>query len=134
MDATQLSEQLTELATRYRVPGASVAVLANGTVTEAAHGVLNTATGVETTTDSLFQIGSISKAYTATMIRRASSGSFRAAIGHMGKPGDPPQPAPMWGLMRSCGPGGLITSTAADVITFARMHLDGGGPLLLRRT
>jgi hypothetical protein len=41
-------------------------VLSNGVVTEAAWGVLNNATGVETTTDSLFQLESITKVYTAT--------------------------------------------------------------------
>ena len=30
-------------------------------------------------------------------------------------------------LPRSCGPMGLINSTVADVLTFARLHLDDGG-------
>jgi hypothetical protein len=33
---------------------------------------------------------------------------------------------PVWGLPRSLGPAGLITSTAADVLGFARLHLTGG--------
>ena len=32
----------------------------------------------------------------------------------------------MWMLPRSCGPMGLINSTVADVLTFARLHLDDG--------
>ncbi len=32
----------------------------------------------------------------------------------------------MWMLPRSCGPMGLINSTVADVLTFARLHLDAG--------
>lgn len=50
------------------VPGASVAILHDGQVVSAAAGVLNVRTGVEATTDSLFQIGSITKVYTATLI------------------------------------------------------------------
>ena len=65
-----LQERLAELAAAYRVPGASVAVLADGEVHEAATGVLNRATGVEATTDSLFQPGSITKVYTATLAMR----------------------------------------------------------------
>ena len=43
----------------------------------------------------------------------------------MEQDGEPP-PAPVWGLPRSLGPAGLITSTVADVLAFARMHLTGG--------
>ncbi|WP_279581205.1 hypothetical protein [Fodinicola feengrottensis] len=32
----------------------------------------------------------------------------------------------MWCLPRSVGPAGLITTTAADVLAFVRMHLAGG--------
>ncbi len=32
----------------------------------------------------------------------------------------------VWGLPRSIGPAGLITATASDLLTFARLHLDGG--------
>jgi CubicO group peptidase (beta-lactamase class C family) len=52
---------------------------------------------------------------------------FRAAMGHVANPdGEDPEPAPTWGLMRSAGPAGLICATAADVVAFARLHLDGG--------
>jgi CubicO group peptidase (beta-lactamase class C family) len=62
------SDRLRELATAERVPGAALGVWADGSESLAAHGVLNAATGVETTADSLFQIGSITKVWTATMI------------------------------------------------------------------
>jgi hypothetical protein len=32
----------------------------------------------------------------------------------------------VWGLFRSAGPAGIIIATAADVVRFARLHLDGG--------
>ncbi|MFB4269975.1 serine hydrolase domain-containing protein [Nonomuraea sp. GTA35] len=50
---------------------------------------------------------------------------FAHAMGHV-KGGEEPVVAPVWGLPRSVGPAGLITSTVADVLAFARMHLTGG--------
>ena len=52
------------------MPGASLAVLANGEVKTATAGVLNLDTRVEVTPDTLFQIGSITKSYTATAFMR----------------------------------------------------------------
>ncbi|GAA2874562.1 hypothetical protein GCM10010517_35260 [Streptosporangium fragile] len=46
---------------------------------------------------------------------------FRAAMGHLDG-----APAPVWGLMRSAGPAGLICARPADVVAFARAHLDTG--------
>ncbi|HWD78397.1 MAG TPA: serine hydrolase domain-containing protein [Kribbella sp.] len=63
-----LDENLAELITKHGVPAASVAVLADGQVSTAATGILNLNTGVEATTDSVFQIGSISKLWTTTLI------------------------------------------------------------------
>lgn len=63
-----LRERLVELIPRHQVPAAQVAVLAGGEVTTAAAGVLNLDTGVEATSDSLFQIGSITKLYTASLV------------------------------------------------------------------
>jgi CubicO group peptidase (beta-lactamase class C family) len=62
------SEALGVLLEKHGVPGASVAVLQDGDVHAAAAGVLHLGTGVEATTDSLFQIGSITKVWTATLI------------------------------------------------------------------
>ena len=63
-----LAEQLPALIEKYDVPGAAVAVLAGGEVVDDAAGVLNKATGVEATADSLFQIGSITKLWTSTLV------------------------------------------------------------------
>jgi CubicO group peptidase (beta-lactamase class C family) len=70
MDLAGWQSRLDELAQQHAVPGASLAVLADGEVTTLATGVLHKGTGVEVTTDSLFQIGSISKAYTAAVLLR----------------------------------------------------------------
>jgi CubicO group peptidase (beta-lactamase class C family) len=52
---------------------------------------------------------------------------FRAAVGHVKHPGkDDFEVAPAWVLPRSAGPAGLINADAADVLTFARFHLDEG--------
>src|SRR6187399_1892053 len=65
---TWLAEQLPALIEKYDVPGAAVAVLAGGEVVDDAAGVLNKATGVEATADSLFQIGSVTKLWTSTLV------------------------------------------------------------------
>jgi CubicO group peptidase (beta-lactamase class C family) len=61
---------LAGVLTEHRVPGASVAVLTGDEVTAFAGGVLNTGTGAPATTESLFQIGSITKVCTATVLMR----------------------------------------------------------------
>lgn len=63
-----LQQRLDELRTGNGVPGASLAVLADGEVGAVASGVLNVDTGVEATTESLFQIGSITKVWTTTVV------------------------------------------------------------------
>ncbi|MFI5690597.1 serine hydrolase domain-containing protein [Kribbella sp. NPDC051586] len=63
-----LDENLTRLIGKHGVPAASVAVLADGRVSTAAAGVLNRNTGVEATVDSVFQVGSITKLWTTTLI------------------------------------------------------------------
>jgi CubicO group peptidase (beta-lactamase class C family) len=51
-----------------------------------------------------------------------------AAVGHR----DPPDVVPYdtWTLPRAIGPAGLITCSAADLLTYARLHLDRGRELL----
>jgi CubicO group peptidase (beta-lactamase class C family) len=70
-----LAERMRELAPRlaadiaaHHVPGASLAVLAEKQVFAAAAGRLNVRTGVEATTDAVFQMGSITKVWTATLV------------------------------------------------------------------
>ncbi len=65
---TELQATLDEFAAKHNVPGASLAVLDGDDLTEAATGVINKNTGVDVTTDTLFQIGSISKVWTTTLI------------------------------------------------------------------
>lgn len=73
LDAAHWQRRLAELAGRCRVPGAVVGVLRVGAggagddVVLAAHGVLSKGTGVGVTEDSVFQIGSITKVWTATL-------------------------------------------------------------------
>ncbi|SDM73172.1 serine hydrolase domain-containing protein [Allokutzneria albata] len=61
---------LSELIVKYDVPGAQVAVLADGEIHDEAAGVLSLRTRVETTTDSVFKVGSITKIWTATLVQQ----------------------------------------------------------------
>ncbi|WP_405060634.1 serine hydrolase [Kribbella sp. NBC_01505] len=243
IDAAHWQRRLTTLAAKHGVTGATLGIRRGDELVQAATGVLNKNTGVEVTTDSLFQIGSITKVWTTTLVMQlvdeglleldaplaavlpelqlsdpdvakqvtmrhllthtsgidgdvfedtgrgddclekyvdvlatvgqshplgatwsyCNSGfslagrviekltgkmwdqvlreriieplglehtvtlpeealMHRAAVGHL--PGD--KLAPVWGLQRSAGPAGLISSTVADVLAFARLHLDGG--------
>ncbi|MGW3563826.1 serine hydrolase domain-containing protein [Streptomyces sp. NPDC000941] len=69
-DTTRWQARLDELRAAYHVPGATLAVLADGEIHELASGVLHRGTGVTATTDSVFQLGSIAKVYTATLVMR----------------------------------------------------------------
>ncbi|HET9143166.1 serine hydrolase [Actinophytocola sp.] len=256
IDAAHWQRRLARLAERHRVPGAQLGILRIGTggaqdeVVEAAHGVLNLRTGAPAGTDALFQIGSITKVWTATVIMAlvdeglldldtpvaevlpelrlanpevtksvtprhllnhtsgidgdvftdtgrgddcleryvdvlgeagqnhplgatwsyCNSGYvllgrviekvtgqtwdqamrerlftplglthtvtlpeeallFATAVGHDERDGDL-VPVPAWGLPRSVGPAGLVTARVADVLAFARLHLDGGSAVL----
>jgi CubicO group peptidase (beta-lactamase class C family) len=68
LDPSNWKARLAELAERARVPGAVLGIWADGQEVLAACGVLNRATRVRATADSIFQIGSITKLWTATMI------------------------------------------------------------------
>lgn len=61
-------DDLPELIERFHVPGAAIAVWHDGALSEAAAGLVNLNTGVEATTDTLFQIGSITKLYTTVLV------------------------------------------------------------------
>ncbi|TKK86274.1 beta-lactamase family protein [Herbidospora galbida] len=69
-DLHRWQSRLDELRAAHHVPGASLAVLADGQVHELASGVLHRGTGVPVTTDSVFLSGSIAKVYTATLVMR----------------------------------------------------------------
>lgn len=64
----EIQELLAAACREARVPGATLAVFRGDELIELATGVVNLDTGVETTPDSLFQIGSISKVFTATLV------------------------------------------------------------------
>ncbi|MER6974882.1 serine hydrolase domain-containing protein [Nocardioides sp. NPDC000445] len=65
-----IESELPALMARRRVPAAAVGVLQDGQVIDHAYGILNLATGVEATTDSLFQVGSITKLWTTDLVMR----------------------------------------------------------------
>ncbi|MEU0877362.1 serine hydrolase [Lentzea sp. NPDC005914] len=246
LDAKHWQRRLSALAKKHGVPGAALGILRDDEIIQAHHGVLSTTTGVEVDDDTVFQIGSISKVWTTTVVMQlvdeglldldapiadvlpelrladpvvaqkvtmrhllthtsgidgdiftdtgrgdecleryvdqlvearqnhplgatfsyCNSGftlagrviekltgqtwdtamrdrlysplglthtgtlpeealMFRAAVGHVAKD-DEQVPAPVWALARSAGPAGTIFATTADVLAFARMHLDGG--------
>ena len=252
IDAGHWQRRLAALAERHHVPGATLGILRvrpgrKDELAEAAFGVLNKDTGVEVTTDTVFQIGSITKVWTTTVvmqlvdeglldldapvveilpelrlsdpdvtkqvtmrhllthtsgidgdvftdtgrgddcvekyvaslgevaqnhplgatwsycnsgfvlagfvIEKLTGGTWdkairdrisaplglehtitlpeeallhRAAVGHVSEGTDEPSRAPVWMLPRSMGPAGVIGSTVADLLGFARMHLTGG--------
>jgi CubicO group peptidase (beta-lactamase class C family) len=64
----KLEGLLAERAAAHGVPGATLAVMQADDVFETATGLINVSTGVEATPDSVFQIGSITKTFTATQI------------------------------------------------------------------
>ncbi|MEV0056516.1 serine hydrolase domain-containing protein [Saccharopolyspora shandongensis] len=64
---TWLQENLAALLAEHQVPGAAIAVLADGEVIDHAAGLVNKAIRVESTVDSVFQIGSITKVWTTTL-------------------------------------------------------------------
>ncbi|MGO4456524.1 serine hydrolase domain-containing protein [Streptomyces sp. M-16] len=77
LDPAHWQARLDALRAKHHVPGASLALLVDGTVHELASGVLHRGTGVEATTDTVFQMGSIAKVYTATLIMQlAESGEL----------------------------------------------------------
>src|SRR5690349_23055766 len=63
-----LGERLPRLLQEYNVPAAAWAVLHGDEVVDGAAGVLSKATGVEATADSVFQIGSVTKLWTSTLV------------------------------------------------------------------
>lgn len=63
-----LQAYVEEAVEEYDVPAISVAVWENDRLHKGAAGILNLDTGVEATTDSIFQIGSITKVMTAALV------------------------------------------------------------------
>ncbi|NGY61080.1 beta-lactamase family protein [Lentzea sp. NEAU-D13] len=67
--AEWLRIRLPELIAEHGVVGAQVAVLHDGEIVDAAAGVLNNVTHEPVTGDAIFQIGSITKVWTATLVQ-----------------------------------------------------------------
>ena len=63
-----LARRLEELCAEHHVPGAVAGLWHDGDIETAATGVCSTSTGIEVTPDTLFQIGSITKVWTATLV------------------------------------------------------------------
>ena len=63
-----LADRLPALLEKCGVPGAAAAVLHGGEVVDAAAGTLSKSTGVDATPESVFQIGSITKLWTSTLV------------------------------------------------------------------
>jgi CubicO group peptidase (beta-lactamase class C family) len=65
---TNLQDYAATAIDQHRIPAVSLAVWHEGELRQAAAGVLNLQTGVEATTDAIFQIGSITKVFTACLV------------------------------------------------------------------
>ncbi len=63
-----IEERVPALMAAHRVPAVSLAVGIGEETIEYASGILNLGTGVAATTDSAFQIGSVTKVFTATLV------------------------------------------------------------------
>lgn len=68
MDRAHWQRRLEVLARKHNVPGAQLGILDGDDLVEVATGVLNNRTGAPATPESVFQIGSISKVWTATVV------------------------------------------------------------------
>jgi CubicO group peptidase (beta-lactamase class C family) len=68
IDGANLNALLDELRIKHGVVGCTLGILRDGAIETAASGLLNAATGVDCTADSTFQIGSIGKVFTATLM------------------------------------------------------------------
>ena len=68
IDGKSLQTLAGELREAHNVVGLTLGVLKDGVIETAGAGLLNKATGVECTADSAFQIGSITKIFTTTLI------------------------------------------------------------------
>lgn len=68
LDKDKLQSRLSSLIEEHKVVGAAIGVSHNGEVTEAAAGVVNLNTDVKVTPDTVFQIGSMGKSWTATVV------------------------------------------------------------------
>ena len=67
---SNIQEYITKMISQYCLPAVSIAVWNDGQLHKGAAGILNLDTGVEATTDSIFQIGSITKVFTTVLVMK----------------------------------------------------------------
>jgi CubicO group peptidase (beta-lactamase class C family) len=65
INVTQIQARVSELLSEYRIPSAAIGVLHDGEITDFAVGVKNLSTEEPTTTDTIYQCGSMTKTWTA---------------------------------------------------------------------
>lgn len=65
MDVTRMRARVGEILAQYRVPSAAIGILRDGDITDFAVGVKNLSTQEPATTDTIYQVGSQTKAWTA---------------------------------------------------------------------
>lgn len=65
---TNLQSYVDSVLTKHQIPAVSVAIWHQQQCHQAAAGILNLDTGIEATPDSIFQIGSITKVFTACLV------------------------------------------------------------------
>lgn len=70
---TNFQSYVDDLIKTHNVPALSIAVWHENTLYQAASGILNIETGIAATTDSIFQIGSITKVFTASLVMQLVS-------------------------------------------------------------
>jgi CubicO group peptidase (beta-lactamase class C family) len=70
IDRPEVRARVEELLAEYGVPSAQIGVLRDGEITDFAVGVKAVATGEPATTDTIYQCGSLSKAWTALALMR----------------------------------------------------------------
>jgi CubicO group peptidase (beta-lactamase class C family) len=70
IDVARLRGRVAEHLAEYGIPSAAIGVLREGEVTEFAVGVRDIATGEPATTDTIYQIGSMTKTWTALAVRQ----------------------------------------------------------------
>ena len=64
----QLNDVVADQMRTWAVPGVSIGLLKDGKIETAAYGIASIATEQPVTPDTLFQVGSISKVFTTTLL------------------------------------------------------------------
>ncbi|MEV4290509.1 serine hydrolase domain-containing protein [Nonomuraea bangladeshensis] len=70
LDVARMRARVSELLAEHRIPGATLAILRDGQITDFAAGVKDVSTGEPATTGTVYQCGSVSKTWTALAFMR----------------------------------------------------------------